>query len=76
MNTKPMRISKIITTVALTGAMYLATGFVATADAAQGCGWGFHRNPWGGCVRNYHRVWVNPGPAHCWRGPYGRLHCR
>jgi hypothetical protein len=27
-------------------------GFGATADAAQGCGPGFHRGPYGGCIAN------------------------
>jgi hypothetical protein len=36
--------------------------------AAQGCGRGFHRGPYGGCRRNMSPRWP------CWwrRGPYGR----
>ena len=43
---------------------------------AGGCGRGWHRGPYGHCVRN-----MGPGPAYpCWwvRGPYGHWHmvCR
>lgn len=34
------------------------------ADAAQGCGPGWHRNGWGTCVRN---VWVAPVRYACGR---------
>jgi hypothetical protein len=39
----------------LIAAALLATtvvGFAPVADAAGGCGRGFHRGPYGGCVRN------------------------
>jgi len=45
---------------------------VAPSDAttvAGGCGFGWHRGPWGGCRRNYSSAW------RCfWRG--GRRICR
>ena len=44
---------------------------VAPTDAttAGGCGWGWHRGPWGGCRRNLSSAW------RCfWRG--GRRICR
>ncbi|WP_234053208.1 MULTISPECIES: GCG_CRPN prefix-to-repeats domain-containing protein [unclassified Xanthobacter] len=41
---------------------------------AQGCGWGWHRGPWGGCRPNgsYYR-WYGPWRPHCWwrQGPFG-----
>ena len=37
-------------------------GFMGTAEAAGGCGPGFHPNPWGICRPNY-------GPRPYWRGP-------
>lgn len=40
--------------IAAAGAMALATG----ADAAGGCGHGWHPNSWGHCVRN--AVYVDP----------------
>jgi hypothetical protein len=56
---------------------------------AGGCGIGFHRGPYGGCVRNGYYppavvvpapvpYWQGPGWRYyngCWRGPYGRVHC-
>jgi hypothetical protein len=37
-------------------------GLAGTAEAAGGCGPGFHPNPWGICRPNY-------GPRPYWRGP-------
>ncbi|QRG08239.1 hypothetical protein EZH22_07990 [Xanthobacter dioxanivorans] len=50
----------------------------AVEKVAQGCGWGFHRGPWGGCRPNYYRYggW---GPRYCWwrPGPWGPIRvCR
>lgn len=47
---------------------------------AQGCGWGFHRGPWGGCRPNG-PYWGGPywGPRYCWwrAGPWGPVRvCR
>ncbi|HUO88123.1 MAG TPA: hypothetical protein VMU08_03040 [Rhizomicrobium sp.] len=59
-------------------AILLAAGFamsaIASADAAGGCGPGWHRGPHGGCLRNYeHPAWhACPRGYHV--GPYG--HCR
>ena len=47
----------------LIAAALLATtvvGFAPVADAAQGCGPGFHRGPYGGCVSNRRVVVVRP----------------
>lgn len=47
----------------LIAAALLATtvvGFAPVADAAQGCGRGFHRGPYGGCVVNRGAVVVRP----------------
>jgi hypothetical protein len=38
-------------------------GFGASANAAQGCGPGWHRGPYGGCVRNAAVVVVRPAPV-------------
>ena len=63
----------------------------SAAQAAGGCGPGFHRGPYGGCRPNvgYGPAVVVPVPAPvpywrgpgwryyggCWRGPYGRVRC-
>ncbi|HLJ71241.1 MAG TPA: hypothetical protein VKU03_07990 [Roseiarcus sp.] len=45
---------------------------------AQGCGPGRWRGPGGWCRGPGWRGpgWRGPGWRHCWRGPYGHLHCR
>jgi len=49
------------------GAMPATPSDVTTV--AGGCGWGWHRGPWGGCRRNFSAGW------RCfWRG--GRRICR
>ncbi len=54
----------------LIAAALLATtvaGFAATADAAQGCGRGFHRGPYGGCQPNAGVVVVRRPPVVVYR---------
>ena len=54
----------------LIAAALLATtvvGFAPVADAAQGCGRGYHRGPYGGCVAN--RVVVVRPPVVYRRAP-------
>lgn len=46
-------------------------GFTATANAAQGCGPGYHRGPYGGCVPN-RAVVVRPAPVVVVRPPVYR----
>jgi hypothetical protein len=51
----------------LIAAALLATtvvGFTATADAAQGCGPGYHRGPYGRCVPNRGAVVVVRPPVY------------
>ncbi len=51
----------------LIAAALLATtvvGFAPVADAAQGCGRGFHRGPYGGCVANRGVVVVRPAVVY------------
>ncbi|HZZ89758.1 MAG TPA: hypothetical protein VFE13_15635 [Caulobacteraceae bacterium] len=42
-------------------------GAAATADAAGGCGPGYHRGPYGGCRANR---WVGRGPVVVARAPF------
>ena len=56
----------------LIAAALLATtvvGFGATADAAGGCGPGWHRGPYGGCQPNRAVVVVRPAPVVVYRPP-------
>jgi hypothetical protein len=52
-------------------AVLVTTAFagISAAEAAQGCGPGWHRGPYGGCVRNRGPVVVAPGPAVVVRPP-------
>lgn len=74
---------------ALAGALVLATSLLAIepASAAEGCGPGWWRGPWGHCrntpytgplPRGGYQVEFRPADNGCppgfWRGPYG--HCR
>ena len=49
-------------------ALILVAGFsaaaISSADAAGGCGAGWHRGPYGGCLRNY----ADPAAHACPRG--------
>jgi len=59
----------------LIAAALLATtvvGFAPLADAAQGCGPGFHRGPYGGCVANRGAVVVRRPPVVVVRPPVYR----
>src|SRR6186997_3219744 len=73
----------------LAGALVLATSLLAIepASAAEGCGPGWWRGPWGHCrntpytgplPRGGYQVEFRPADNGCppgfWRGPYG--HCR
>lgn len=46
-------------------AVLVTTAFagISAADAAGGCGPGWHRGPYGGCGRNRGPVVVAPGPV-------------
>jgi hypothetical protein len=48
-------------------------GFGASANAAQGCGPGWHRGPYGGCVRNAGVVVVRPAPEVVVVAPRARV---
>ena len=80
----------MIKVLAVVFAVAFSLGAVSTANAEGGCGWGWHRGPFGGCRPNGSGpvvvaapgpgvVVVNPGggrvcPYGYHLGPYG--HCR
>lgn len=52
--------------------------FTYTANAAQGCGHGYHRSVHNGyCIMNYRGAFSRPAPYHpgCWRNRWGQLRC-
>ena len=56
-------------------ALILAAGFsiaaISAAEAAGGCGEGWHRGPNGGCLRNYEHPGWHACPRGYHIGPHG-----
>jgi hypothetical protein len=80
MNTRSECFSKVARIILMLSTLLLAGGYVSSANAKQGCGYGWHRYH-GYCVRNYHHgYWNNPinYPRYhnCWRNYWGQLRCR
>lgn len=78
MNTQSMCFSGVIRTSVMIGLLFLAVGFTSVANAAQGCGFGYHRAIYNGtCVLNHPGAFSTPAPAHpgCWRNAWGALRC-
>jgi hypothetical protein len=69
--------SRLLRASALIGLITLSIGYTSIVDAAQGCGYGYHRGPYGGCVLNRPGPGATPAPAHpgCWRNANGYLRC-
>lgn len=57
MSTFTLSFRKMLRNFVIIGLLFMAVGYTSNANAAQGCGIGFHRNFWGACVYNYY------GPA-------------
>lgn len=77
MRTHSVSFKGILTTACLASVLILATGYTSTANAAQGCGEGYHRSVYGGCILNYPGHFARPAPEHpgCWRNMWGALRC-
>lgn len=77
MNSHTMCISGLLRSVALVGVLFLTLAYTSIATAAQGCGYGYHRGPYGGCVFNHPGPYATPAPDHpgCWRNANGALRC-
>ena len=71
-------ISKALRTGIVISSLVFAVGYTSVANAAQGCGHGWHRNAAGGCVLNAPGPYAKPAPYHpgCWRNQWGQLRCR
>ncbi|MGC5781589.1 GCG_CRPN prefix-to-repeats domain-containing protein [Methylobacterium sp. NFXW15] len=57
-----IRTKTLIKPTILAAALVGGVAFAGSAEAAGGCGPGFHPNPWGYCRPNY-------GPRPYWRRP-------
>ncbi len=78
MNTHSMCFSSVLRTVVMVGMLILTASYTSGANAAQGCGYGFHQAIHNGvCVRNYPGAFATPAPYHpgCWRNRWGQLRC-
>ena len=77
MNTCSLCLSRILPIIGMLFLVCLAIGYTPSANAAGGCGHGYHRGFFGGCSLNYPGPFARPAPMHpgCWRNVYGRLRC-
>ncbi len=77
MSTYSNYLSGLLHVVCVAGLLFLAVGYTSTAKAAQGCGFGYHLNVYGGCVQNHPGPFARPAPLHpgCWRTWNGALRC-
>ena len=67
----------VLRTILVAGVLFLAGTYESTANAAQGCGQGFHRGYYGACRINHPGPYARPAPYHpgCWRNAAGYLRC-
>lgn len=70
-------IAKLLREAIIIGSLCFVASYTSLANAAQGCGHGFHRNVYGRCVLNHPGPYARPAPYHrgCWRNAWGRLRC-
>ena len=78
MSTHSVYGSGLLKAVVIGGVLFFTMGYTSVTSAAQGCGYGFHRGAYGGCIRNNPGRWATPAPYHrgCWRNAWGQLRCR
>lgn len=59
------------------GLLSLAVGYSSLANAAQGCGYGYHMTGYGRCVPNAPgpNAVAAPGRPGCWYNGNGYLRC-
>lgn len=69
-------ISKVLRGGIIASSLFLAVSYTSVANAAQGCGHGYHRMH-GMCVLNHPGPYARPAPYHpgCWRNAWGQLRC-
>lgn len=73
-----MCLSNGLRTVLMLSLLPISLSFTSIANAAQGCGFGYHRAIYNGaCVLNHPGPYRTPAPAHsgCWRNAWGALRC-
>ena len=78
MKARSMCVSGLLKTIAMSGMLFLAMSMTSTANAAGGCGEGYHPAIYNGtCVPNHPGPFATPAPYHpgCWRNMWGQLRC-
>lgn len=77
MKTHSLRFSVLPGALALSTVLTVGIFYADLAEAAQGCGRGFHRNFYGRCVYNHPGLWARPvyGHPRCWRNVWGHVRC-
>ncbi|KGP63319.1 hypothetical protein EP47_09305 [Legionella norrlandica] len=78
MNARSVCFQGLLRNIAMISLLLMAVVFTSTANAAQGCGYGYHRAIHNGvCVLNYPGPYATPAPYHpgCWRNMWGQLRC-
>lgn len=77
MNTYSINYLNLLRTVIIGGLLFLSVNFPSPANAAQGCGFGYHLSIYGGCILNHPGRFATPAPRHpgCWRNRWGQLRC-
>ena len=76
MNNDSMWFSRMLRTLGMIVLLFAAVSFTSTANAAQGCGYGYHYT-YHGCILNHPGAGATPAPYHpgCWRNMWGQLRC-
>ncbi len=78
MNTRKLRFSGLLQAVMIAGVIGLSVSYTSTANAANGCGFGWHRTGWGNCVHNYPGRWAHGFHGYhgrCWYNRWGVQRC-
>ncbi len=77
MKARSMCFSTALRMILMLSTLLLAAAFTSTSNAAQGCGYGFHRSMYGGCIGNHPGAYATPayGRPGCWRNAWGQLRC-
>ncbi|KTC65140.1 Uncharacterised protein (plasmid) [Legionella adelaidensis] len=68
---------KIFGIVALGAFLSLGIFYSTNANAANGCGFGYHATAFGRCVPNSPGPWARPivGNPDCWTNRWGQVRC-
>ncbi|MDP3267421.1 MAG: hypothetical protein Q8M40_00085 [Legionella sp.] len=68
---------KLLQVLGVLSFFYIGSAAFSVANAAQGCGFGYHQSIYGGCILNHPGAFSTPAPFHpgCWRNANGRLRC-